>query len=169
VTPSPGAEGPFWWEAPGNCTIPPPQTRDRRAFTPQIVFDATDGAARGVAERLVGLVRASSTSAPMLDALLPDRPRRRYQRTAALTGEPLDRARRLGNDAGYLLSLDRRPLDGCRELHVLTDAAPWLDPKTILPLVDTRLRAIARRGHTGIVTDWDGGLRLVTGSRSKQR
>ena len=44
--------------------------------TPRIVYDASDGAARDLAERFVGLVRASGPAATaLLDALLPDRPR----------------------------------------------------------------------------------------------
>ena len=44
--------------------------------TPRIVYDASDGAARDLAERFVGLVRASGPAATaFLDALLPDRPR----------------------------------------------------------------------------------------------
>jgi hypothetical protein len=81
-----------------------------------------------------------------------------------MSGEPLDRARRLGNDASYLVSLDRRPLDPCREMEVLTDAVPWHDPETIVPLVDTRLRAIVRKGRAGIVAEWDGGLVLADAS-----
>ena len=63
--------------------------------------------------------------------------------------------------AGYVLSVDSRPLDPCRELQLLTDRAPWLDPAAIVPLVDTRLQAIVRRGRSGVVADWDGGLRLA--------
>jgi hypothetical protein len=38
---------------------------------------------------------------------------------------------------------------------------PWLDPATIVPLVDTRVRAIMRRDRSGIVREWDGGLRIA--------
>jgi hypothetical protein len=126
------------------------------------VYDAGDGAARDLAERFVGLVRASGP-ASMLDAILPDRPRRTFQRAAGLTGEGLALARRLGNDAGYVVSLDRQPLEPCRDLQVLMTGARWLDPETILPLVDTRLRAIVRRGRSGLTTEWDGGLLLAAG------
>ena len=43
----------------------------------------------------------------------------------------------------------------------MMDGAPWLDPETIVPLVDTRLRAIARRGRSGVTVDWDGGLLIA--------
>jgi hypothetical protein len=38
------------------------------------------------------------------------------------------------------------------------DAARWLDPDTIVPLVDTRLHAVVRQGRSGITAEWDGGL-----------
>jgi len=153
-----GARGPFWWQTTADCDVtlaPPPQPPP----APRIVYDARDDAARDLAERFVGLARASGPAATMwLDALLPDRPRRTYQRVAGLTGEALASARRAGADAGYVMSVDARPLDRCRDLHALVDAAPWLDPETIVPLVDTRLRAIVRRGRSGVIAEWDGGL-----------
>ena len=152
-----GAQGPFWWEAAG-CHIPPaaPPTQPP---TPRIVYDASDGSARDLAERFVGLVRASGPAAVIfLDALLPDRPRRTFQRATGLTGTDLANARRLGTDAGYIVSVERQPLDPCRNLHALMDGARWLDPETIVPLVDTRLQAVVRRGRSGATADFDGAL-----------
>jgi hypothetical protein len=126
------------------------------------VYDANDGAARDLAERLVGLVRASGPAASaFLDALLPDRPRRTYQRATGLSGEAFAVARRRGADAAYVASVNSRPVDPCRELQAMMDGAPWLDPETMVPLVDTRLRAITRRGRSGMTVDWDGGLRIA--------
>jgi hypothetical protein len=42
------------------------------------------------------------------------------------------------------------------------DGARWLDPDTIVPLVDTRLQAVVRRGRAGITADFDGAL-LIDG------
>jgi hypothetical protein len=153
-----GAQGPFWWETPAECRIslaaPPTQSP-----TPRIVYDASDGAARDLAERLVGLVRAAGPAAtPFLEALLPDRPRRTFERATGLTGEALANARRRGTDAGYVVSVESRPLDPCRELHVLMESAGWLNPRTIVPLVDTRLQAVVRRGRSGATADFDGAL-----------
>jgi hypothetical protein len=63
------------------------------------------------------------------------------------------------------MSLDRRSLDPCRDIQVLVETAPWLDPQTIAPLVETRLRAIVRRGKSGLSAEWDGGL-LIAGAGS---
>jgi hypothetical protein len=38
------------------------------------------------------------------------------------------------------------------------DGVRWLDPETIVPLVETRLRAIVRRGRSGVHAEWDGVL-----------
>jgi hypothetical protein len=136
-----GAAGPFWWQMLPDCQVAPSSPRGHASLTPRIVYDAGDSAARDLAERLVGLGR--------------------YKRAIGLTGDALARARRIGNDAGYVVALDSRPVDPCRELQVLIDTLRWLDPDTIVPLVDTRLRAIVRRGRSGVTAEWDGGLLLA--------
>jgi hypothetical protein len=154
-----GARGPFWWEMLTDCQIALSPPRNQSSPAPRIVYDAGDAAARDLAERLVGLARASGPDATtFLDVLLPDRPRRRYERATGLTGEALALARRLGNDAGYIVALDSRPVDACRDLQTLMDGARWLDPQTIVPLVETRMHAIVRRGRSGVAAEWDGGV-----------
>jgi hypothetical protein len=153
-----GARGPFWWQTLPDCEVDPSPPPGQSAPAPRIVYDASDAAARDLAERFVGLSRASGPAVTaFLDVLLPD-PKRAFQRATGLTGEPLALARRLGTDAGYVMSLDTRPVDPCRDLQALIEGARWLDPETIVPLVETRLRAIVRRGRSGITAEWDGGL-----------
>jgi hypothetical protein len=152
-----GAQGPFWWES--GCHLAPLAAAPTQSPTPRIVYDANDGAARDLAERLVGLVRASGPAATtFLDALLPDRPRLIFERASGLTGEALATARRLGTDAGYVVSVESRPLDPCSELAALMERVRLLNPLTIIPLVDTRLQAVVRRGRSGITADFNGGL-----------
>lgn len=152
-----GARAPFWWQMMTDCEVTLSPARDHSTPIPRIVYDANDGAARDLAERFVGLVRASGPAATaFLDALLPDRPSRTYQRAAGLTGQALARAQWRGADAGYVTSVDSRPVDPCHDLQALMDSAPWLDPETIVPLVETRLRAIVRRGRSGMTAEWDG-------------
>jgi hypothetical protein len=111
----------------------------------------------------VGLARVRSPAATaILDALLSGPPGQTFQQAVGLTGQALALAQARGVDAGYVLALDRRPLDPCQELRALVDRLGWLDPDTIVPLVDTRLRVIARRGRSGVTAEWDGGL-LITG------
>ena len=155
-----GARGPFWWQMSGDCEVASPSAPRQTSPTPRIVYDANDGAARDLSERFVGLSRASGAAATaVLDALLPDRSRRAVDRASGLTGEPLALAKRLGSDVGYVISVDSRPIDPCRDLQELIEGARWIDPETIVPLVDTRLHAIVRRGRSGgVIADWDGGM-----------
>jgi hypothetical protein len=136
-----GAEGPYWWESLSDCEVDPPQPPPATPSTPgRIVYNIDDSAARELAERLVGI--------------------RKYARASGLTSDALAQALRRGNESAYILSLDRKPLEPCREMQVLMDRAGWIDPHTIVPLVDTRLQAIVRRGHSGLNAEWDGSLLL---------
>ena len=165
--PARGALGPFWWQSLPDCEIAYPQRHDQSPSpSGRIVYDAGDGVARDLAERLVGLVRASGPgAAAILDALLPERPNRTYQSATGLSGQALASGRHGGTDAAYIMSFDSRPLDPCREMQALIDDVGWIEPETIVPLVDTRLQAIVRRGRSGVIVDWDGGLLLVTPGR----
>jgi hypothetical protein len=136
-----GAEGPFWWQAVPNCDValpPPNQPAPPAPATGRIVYERGDEGARDLADRFVGLGT--------------------FQRSIGLTREALALAQQRGTEAAYIISFDRRPLDPCQELRAVVDRFKWLDPDTIVPLVDTRLRAIARRGRTGVTAEWDGGL-----------
>jgi hypothetical protein len=156
-----GSKEPFWWQSPSGCDILKPMVSIPR-LTPRIVYDANDSVARDLAERLVGLGRASSPGATaMLEALAPDRSNRSFQRAVGLSGAALAMARKTGSDAAYILALERRPLEPCGETKTLMEAMGWLDPETIVPLVDTRMRAIVRRGRSGLTAEWDGGLLIV--------
>jgi hypothetical protein len=164
-----GAQGPFWWEKAG-CHIPLAGI-GTPAMAPRVVYDAADGVARDLAERFVGLVGASGPSATtFLDAVLPDRPRRTFQRATGMSGEDLANALRLGADAGYIVSVESRPLEPCHALLTLMDRVPWVPgPGSIIPLVDTRLQAVVRRGRSGATADSDGTLLIdgVNGPRSR--
>ena len=123
----------------------------------RIVYDAADPVARDLAERFVALAGASGQAATaFLDAVLPDRPRRAFERAAGLTGEALVKARGQGTDAGYIAFVDSRPFEPCNAKYTLLDAVPWA--RTILPLVDIRMQAVVRRGRSGLTTDYDGSV-----------
>jgi hypothetical protein len=134
-----GAEAPFWWQALPNCEVAAPQPPNQPApTTRRVVYERGDEAARDLAERLVGLGT--------------------FQRSIGLTGDALALAQARGTEAGYILSFDRRPPDPCEGLRAVVDRIKWLGADTIVPLVDTRLRAIERRGRSGVTAEWDGGL-----------
>lgn len=161
-----GATGPFWWQSLLDCEIARSSPSGQSAPVPRIVYDAEDLAARDLSERLVGLVGAPGRAqTSFLDALFPDRPRRTYQRATGLTGAALATALRRGTDAGYIVSVDRRPLDPCLDLQALMERAPWLDAGTMMPLIDTRVHAIVRRERSGVRAEWDGGLIIAPTAR----
>ena len=117
--------GPFWWQVLPDCELATPQPRDRSApASGRFVYDADDRVARDLAERFVGLANAPGSAAgAVLDALVPDRSRRTNLRAAGVTGEALAVARQGGTDAGYIVSVDRRPLEPCRELQMTVEGA----------------------------------------------
>ena len=164
-----GAREPFWWQTATDCAVPPAAPRAQTTSTPRIVYDAGDSAARDLAERLVGLGRVSSPAATaVLDALLPNRTKTTFQRATGLSGAALALARRQGADAGYVLSIDTQPIEPCRELQVLTEGSRWLDPASMVALVETRPRAVVRRGRSGITMEADGGVVLASAGSAKQ-
>jgi len=164
-----GAREPFWWQSAADCAMPAAPPRAPAAPAPRIVYDAGDSAARDLAERLVGLGRVSSPAATaFLDLLLPGRPTRAFQRATGLSGAALALARRQGADAGYVLSVDTQPIEPCRDLEVLMEGARWLDPGALVPLVETRLRAVVRRGRAGITMESDGGAVLTSAGGARQ-
>ena len=143
-----GARGPFWWETAPDCELSPAPRRNPPPPTPRLVYDAGDSAARDLAERLVGLGR--------------------FQRAAGLRGSSLALARRQGADAGYVLAVDSQPLDACRDLQMLAAGSRWLDPATMVPLIETRMHAIVRRGRSGVTMEWDGGI-VIAGASGASR
>jgi hypothetical protein len=150
-----GAAGPFWWETTSDCGVVAPPARPRGTIVPRIVYDAGDPVARDLAERLVALARTPGS----ITTALPEAPT--FQRAAGLSGNALAVARRRGTDAAYIMSVAARPLDSCREWLALLETGDWLQPDGIVPLSETRLRAIVRRGHAGLIAEWDGGLMLA--------
>ena len=139
---------PFWWQGVPDCEQAPTPRRNPPAPTPRVVYDAGDSAARDLAERLVGLGR--------------------FQRVAGLRGSSLALALRQGADAGYIVAIESRPIDPCRDLRTLADGSRWLDPGAIVALVETRQRAIVRRGRSGLTTEWDGGI-VIAGAGGAAR
>ena len=173
-----GAEGPFWWQASGGCSATPPTGRARSAASGEgvrarVVFRVSDPVAGDLAERLVGLAAFDDPSTTgLLETLFPVGTAPRL--SAGLDEAAFDAALASGRDRGYVIGLDRRPLDPCQQLRALAARAGWLaqpgrTPATaVVPLVDTRTRAVVRRGRAGLTIDWDGGL-VLSGVRVVRR
>ena len=167
-----GAEGPFWWEASAGCSALPPTGRARSAASRErdvrarVVFRVSDPVAGDLAERLVGLAAFDDPNTTgLIETLFPAGAAPLL--SAGLDDAAFDAALASGRDRGYVVGFDRRPLDPCQQLRALAARAGWLaqpggTPGTaVVPLVDTRTRAVVRRGRAGLTVDWDGGLVLA--------
>ena len=167
-----GAEGPFWWEASAGCSAWPATRRSQSAARQErdvrarVVFRVSDTVAGDLAERLVGLATFDDpNTAGLLETLFPtgDAP----LVSAGLDDAAFEVALASGRDRGYVVGFERRPLDRCQQLRALAARAGWLARPggmagaAVVPLVDTRTRAVVRQGRAGLTIDWDGGLVLA--------
>lgn len=146
------AGAPYWWagiptcESPGSSAGPARRSEERPL---RIAFDSRDHIARQLAERVAALGRRA--------VALP------------LGPETFTRALHDGSEPAFVIALPRASLDPCYDVAKLTAAAPWILPMTaqaqpaaarIIPLIDTRDRAIVNRDRVSATIDWDGTLRI---------
>ena len=134
----PGGGGPFWWEdlqacGPAPVATPPtaPSNGPRR-----IAYVRGDPTARDLAARIAALGGGT-----------------------AVGSAPADFARSLaaGTAVGYVLALPRSVPEACRAARDLLP--PW--PVAVAPLVETRARAVVRRGVSRWAVDGDGTVHLA--------
>jgi hypothetical protein len=92
----------------------------------RVVYAAGDRTAQELAERIVATAGGATVVAP-LDAAA------------------LDAALRAGDELGYVVSLPRYAAFDCDSLAVLAQRVPWLAPRQVRPLIDTRAHAIVPR------------------------
>jgi hypothetical protein len=146
-------------DAASPATLPTPGSPGPNA-TPsrRIVHDQSDPVARALAERIVVLASTrSAENAPLIAALLQG-DRSRPLQTAALPAAVLPSALMRGDDAGYVIALET--FNGCAAVTALREQAAWLTRDNPVPLVDTRARALIRKGRSRLTLEWDGGLRV---------
>jgi hypothetical protein len=143
------AHGSYWWMAGPACPTSDTVTASLAATSsnpaPVVSYLQGDAAARGLAERLVALGLMG--------------PGGRASGVAAADFE----ARFAAGGASYLVPLPREALAPCHAVADLAARAHWFtsDPsRHITALVETRRRAIVRRGGAAFTVDWDGTLRL---------
>ncbi len=132
-----GAEPPFWWDQPGPCPEPPPLPPPRGVAANSVVHASEDTVARSLAGRVVALSDRPTTA------------------TSRLPGRLMGEALRDGFARAYVVAVPRTALVPCREI------AGWPRGATVIPLIDTRMSAIVRRGVPRLTVDFDGGLRPV--------
>ncbi|HEX7336820.1 MAG TPA: hypothetical protein VF252_06385, partial [Gemmatimonadales bacterium] len=129
-------ELPFWWT--GKCPLIELSWAVSPPISPRIVYPRDDRVARGLAERIVALAR---DSVPL----------------TALGLGPAEFAVALANqhDRGFVVSLPRQAPAQCHELARLPVGAH------VHPIIETRARAIVRRGAPPLTVDWDGTVRVA--------
>ena len=133
-----GAEPPFWWDDMGPCPgVEPLRPSGSAPRTDAVVYPREDAVARARAERVVALSDQPTTA------------------TRGLADRAMAEAIRGGFGRAYVLAVARPTLVPCREV------AGWPSGSTLIPLIDTRMSAIVRRGVPRLTVDLDGALRPV--------
>jgi hypothetical protein len=162
------AELPYWWTHLDGCATNP--TGDSPDITAlpgtRVVYRREDPVARALAERLVALA-AIGEEYKGVAALPPPLLAEGGGTTAVgLSPEDFEASLRIGSELAFVLDLPSRSLSPCRDLAKLAAVAPWLvlDPAdsalSLVPLVETRNRAIVRKDRLSLAIDWDGSLRI---------
>ena len=128
--------GGFWWEELRACGPAPAGPPTASTGARRIAYVRGDPAARDLAGRIAAL--GGGTAAGLGPA----------EFSRSLTG---------GAGAGYVVALPRTVPDACRAARDLLP--PW--PAAVAPLVETRARAVVRRGISRWVVDGDGTLHIV--------
>jgi hypothetical protein len=131
------AEPSFWWDSLAGCPVVS-DLEGQHLTASRIVYPRDDEVARGLAERLVAL---AGTGASL--------------RAAALDPAELAAALRDGTERAFVIAAPRESLAPCR------DASAWPPGASIQSLIDTRARAIVRRGASDLTVDWDGTVRVL--------
>jgi hypothetical protein len=128
--------GGFWWEELHACG-PPPAAAPQAPSNRRIAYVRGDAAARDLAGRIAALGGGTAQ---------------------ALGASDFSRALAAGSATGYVLALPRAAPDPCRAARDLLP--PW--PVSVAPLVETRARAVVRRGGSARwAVDGDGTVYLV--------
>jgi hypothetical protein len=131
-----GAEPPYWWETRATCRGQP--WPERAPVGHRIVYPAADSTARELAERAVALPAAA-----------------RLQLVAVgLGASELTRALAAGGEVAYIVPYPRPSPAACGAVPARPRGA------LIVPLVETRARAVLRRGAE-VWADGDGGARFA--------
>mgnify|MGYP003290242036 CR=1 FL=1 len=117
-----------------------PASSPSATISPRVVYPENDAVARAIAERVVAL----SGNDPLLSAV-------------GLTDSVFRVALGRGTERGYVLRFSRSSVS-------CSDLPPLPGGSTVLPLIETRARAIVRRGSPELAVEWDGTIRILAGA-----
>jgi len=139
------AEGPYWWADTTGCVVPTGQSAPASTGTQSVVYPREDAVARALAERLVAILGDRATA-------------------MGLAPNAFASALMAGLEQWYVFALPRMTRDRCRSDAELFGSAAWLRAQgAIVPLIDTRLRAVVRRDRLTLRFTWDSTLAVVAG------
>ena len=131
-----GAERSAWWNPPPSCPasalLAPPSSA---GVTRYVAFPAGDEVAQALAERVVAL--SDDPDAKIL----------------GIAPREMPRLMRTGSAGAYVIAVPRAPSAPC------VGRSSWPPKTRIVPLIDTRLNAIVRRGVPSLTVDYDGRIR----------
>jgi hypothetical protein len=136
------AAGPIWWRDATGCAA---TARPVAAGggTSRIVYSLNEPVGKALAERIVALAASGVTA-------------------SGLAPNVFKAALRAGNDLAYVVPLARSGDDRCHHVDDLLSRADWLGtPGSIVPLIDTRLRAVARRNRLNLLYTRDSSITIV--------
>jgi hypothetical protein len=157
-----------WWTQRATCvsdtvTMPQPKSGSPLLSVPtaqRIIYPRGDSVARALAERLAVLAATGSRSladlAPRFD------PTGTALSVVGLPAEQFARALSDGAAAAFVVAFPSRTSTTCHDQHQLIETIPWLALGTdgpggeVVPLIETRARAIVRRdavARIGVVGD----------------
>lgn len=111
-------------EAPP-CELPPTALELDSVSSKRVVYDGSDRTARELAERIVALVERPDATA------------------VGLSAAELDVALEAGNELAYIISVPRSSY--CDAVTGLAQRVPWMTPRFLIPLIETRAHAIVPR------------------------
>ncbi|NNG17943.1 MAG: hypothetical protein HKM89_15815 [Gemmatimonadales bacterium] len=158
---------PFWWHDPPACrggSVNPRAAVAASVRFPRIVTLSGDETANDLAARLVALAQSPPVGPPEREAmgsvLGPLVDLRSTLVVTVLSADDYRAALGAGRDVAYVLALPAAELAPCEALAEFRAATTWLDPQSLVPLLDTRRRAIVRRDAAAFSVDWDGSLRF---------
>jgi hypothetical protein len=133
-----GAEPPFWWDRMGPCPLHTLGSLPAAGPGPNsVAYPRGDSVARALAERLVALSDDPTTA------------------TSGLSARSMVEAVRGGSGRAFVMAVPAKALVPCREL------AGWPAESIVIPLIDTRMSVIVRRGAPRLTVEFDGRLRAV--------
>jgi hypothetical protein len=123
-----------WVDSAARCQ--PSAAPPRPATSNAVVYAASDGTAREVAERVVALAgRLGLVARP-------------------LAADTFSATLRRGDARAFVLS-------GLRAAAPCAAASEWPAGATVVPLLETRRHVIVRRGAPPLAVEWDGALRVA--------